>query len=255
MNEFVTRLARVPGSVLALEFRAVPNAADFGFLSRDVGAAELICVDPLEHHVETPLTLIEQAHLLARRLSAPPLRLVITHCGTAALGLHVAVRTGAASLLLDPYPVTVQDMHRDFVRLCTSLGLDSATVGAADEKPDLARWEAALLTCRTSLADVQGGDDEAYEIVDDLLDRYRAWLRFLHASAKAEPVAPAGEVTVVTAKDLAPLGELLAGPARPRVHVVEEVSQTPNSPAVQALVSAAVDRHREASFRAAGLGR
>jgi hypothetical protein len=242
LSELVARLATVPGSVLALEFRAVPDAVDFGALGPAVGAAELVRVDPLEHHVDKPLTVDEQAGLLAEHVPAP-LRLVVTYCGTAGLGLHVAARTGAAALLIDPYPVTAQDIHADFARLCASLGLAAYTAG---DEPDLARWEGLLLTSRTTLAEVHGGDEEAYEIVDDLLDRYRAWLRFLQASMVASPVAPVGEVTVVTTKRTPPLEKLLATSSPARVHTVGEGADNPGSPEVRALVSAAVDRYREA---------
>jgi hypothetical protein len=243
LSELVTRLATIPGSVLALEFRAVPNAVDFGALGPAVGAAELVRVDPLEHHVGKPLTVDDQAGLLADVMPAP-LRLVVTYCGTAALGLHVAARTGAAALLIDPFPVTAQDMRTDFARLCASLGI---AADAAGDEPDLPRWEDMLLTSRTTLAETHGGDDEAYELVDDLLDRYRAWLRFLRASMVASPVAPAGEVTVVTTKRVPPLEKLLAASSVPRVRLIEEGTDDPGSPAVQALVSAAVDGFREST--------
>jgi hypothetical protein len=91
----------------------------------------------------------------------------------------------------------------------------------------------------------QGGDEEAYELVDDLLDRYRSWLRFLHASAATAPLRPRGAVSVITTKPLVSLRPLLDDAVRPRWHRIQDDSATLDSVEVRALVTAAVQRYAE----------
>lgn len=234
-------------SVVALEFRGVGDTADFGFLSREGGAARLTRIDPLIHHIDRPRSLAEQAELIVTRLAEPP-ALVLAYCGTAAIGLHIAALTGAPSLLVDPYPITAEDMHRDVGHLCRSMGIDPALLGEPGAQPDLARWEDVLLTARDGMAEIHGGDEEAYELVDDLLDRYRAWLRFLQASTDSGPVSPSGAVTVVTARPPDVLEPLLTAPHTARAYPVPPLAEgrgVLDSPEVRALLSTAVQRHEE----------
>ncbi|MFE4612671.1 hypothetical protein ACFRK5_30685 [Streptomyces niveus] len=234
------------GMVLALEFRGVGDTADFGFLGREGRTVGLTRVDPLVHHIGGLRSLAEQAELIAGQLPQPP-DLVLSYCGTSAIALHVAAHTDAPSLLVDPYPITAEDMHRDVRNLCRSMNIDPALLGAPGSAPDLARWEAALLTARDGMAEVHGGDEEAYELVDDLLDRYRAWLRFLQASADSEPVSPVGAVTVVTARD-ALLDPMLTAAETTRVRRVPPPAPGMgllDSPEVRSLLWAAVHRNKE----------
>jgi hypothetical protein len=229
-------------TVLALEFRGVGDTADFGFLSREASSAVLSRVDPLVQHLGGPLTLPEQARLLIDALPEPP-GLVLSYCGTAGLGLHVAALTDAESVLVDPYPVTSDDMRRDFANLCASLGIAPTGLVAPGADPDVARWEKALWQARDGMAEVHGGDEDAYELVDDLLDRYRAWLRFLQASRVAGPVTARGSVSVVTAKSEVPLQDLLVFADSVEVHRVEAGTGILNSAEARALLSTAVLRH------------
>lgn len=240
-----------PSVVLALEFRGVSSAADFAFLTVDVqgtkrtGGRNLIRIDPIAQHVVAPMTLAEQAQLLVRQQPAPP-DLILAYCGTAALGLHIAALTGAPAMLIDPYAVTDHDLRRDFARVCESLAV---SVGGSRDavqnvvgSPDLERWEAILLTRRAWMATEYGGDDDALELVDDMLDRYRGWLRFLFATAGAAPAAPAGAVVAVAATAVPPLEALLAVPYRVWVHCVGPCGALLESEAVRRLILAAVDR-------------
>lgn len=231
-------------SVLALEFRGVGDTADFGFLAADAGEVELSRIDPLVHHIERPLTLSEQARLIVGTFSRTP-GLVLAYCGTSALALHIAALTDAPALLVDPYPITAEDMHRDVGKLCAAMDVDPALLGDPGAEPDLARWEAALLTARDSMAGVHGGDEEAYELVDDVLDRYRAWLRFLRAGVEAGPVSTSGEVTVVTARPAEVLVPLLTAPHAVSTHRLADGAGVLDAPEVRALLSAAVHRHEE----------
>ncbi|MFI1934334.1 hypothetical protein [Streptomyces sp. NPDC020330] len=233
-------------TVLALEFRGVGDRADFGFLTREVDGVDLTRVDPLVHHVEQPLGLAEQASLLAEALPNAP-ALVLAYCGTAALALHVAELTGAPSLLVDPYPVTADDMRRDFIGLCESTGVDPTGLVDPAADPDPARWAKELYRARDAMAAPHGGDDVAYELVDDMLDRYRAWLRFLQASRSAAPAAPGGAVTAITARPDPRLGLLLVDSGVAQVHRVEGGTGILDSPEVRGLLAAAVERHRPAS--------
>ncbi|MGW2317439.1 hypothetical protein [Streptomyces sp. NPDC001680] len=231
-----------PYTVLALEFRGVGDRADFGFLARASTTAEIVRVDPLVHHVDRPLTLTEHARLLAARLPRSP-ALVLSYCGTAALALHVAELTGSPSVLVDPYPVTSDDMRRDFTQLCASTGADSGAADPAAE-PDPAAWAAELWRARDDMAAVHGGDEVAYELVDDMLDRYRSWLRFLDASRTAGPAAPGSPVTAITARAEPRLDLLLAHGLDAEVHRVGDPTALLDSPVVRDLLSTLVDRYR-----------
>ena len=211
--------------VIALEFRGVGDTADFGFLNKEAGAVGLVRLDPLVDHIAAPLNIDKQARLIAERFPELP-RLVLAYCGTAALALHVAALTEAATVLVDPYQVTAEDLHRDFARMCRSLAVEPPDRAPA---PDLGEWEALVLTARDAMAGEHGGDEEAYEFVDDLFDRYRGWLRFLFASVDAGPVgprAPITAVTAVTAKPPSSLGELVTEPGRVRTHRVVTAADT-----------------------------
>jgi hypothetical protein len=229
----------VQRSVLALEFRGVGDTADFSFLARENGSARLVRVDPIVHHVAAPLTVAEQARLLVERQQCPP-DLVLAYCGAAALGLHVADLTGATALLVDPYPITERDLRRDFARLCASMDIDPGALDEAIRSVDLARWDAVLLTRRDSMAQEHGGDEEAYEAVDGLFDRYRAWLSFLFASAASKPASPKGAVVAITAQTSLALAPLLVDPPRTVVHRVTHRGALLDSPLVRRLILAAV---------------
>ncbi|GAA4834494.1 hypothetical protein [Kitasatospora terrestris] len=228
-----------PRTVLALEFRGVGDTADFGFLAAPGGPVDLVRVDPLVHHIEHPLLLTEHARLILDALPAAP-DLVLAYCGTAALGLHICSVAGTPAVLVDPYPVTAADLRKDFARLCASSGIDPAGLLDPEREPDVARWESALLGSRDSMAEQYGGDDEAYELVDDLLDRYCGWLRFLRASMTAGPAATGGGISVITARPHPVLTPLLTAPAAARIHRVEAEGGLLDSPQVRKLLSAAV---------------
>jgi hypothetical protein len=222
--------------VLALEFRGVGDPADFAFLAEETDPASMERVDPLVDHVPRQLALDEQAKVLVERLPYPP-ELVFAYCAAAALGAHIAAVSAARLVLVDPYPVTAPVVRRDFRKLCERVGCDSREM---DEDGALARREAMLLRTRDGLAAEFGGDEQAFEMVDDLLDRYRSWLRFLDASMTARPADPAGEVTVVAGRPLSPLGALLTRPRWARVHHVEVDIDTLESAEVRTLLTAAI---------------
>ncbi|MFI9643391.1 hypothetical protein ACIG87_25635 [Micromonospora sp. NPDC051925] len=229
---------------LALEFRGTGDAADFGFLERDESPVDLIRVDPLAHHVERALSLDEQAELILGQMPAGP-ALVLGYCGTAAVALHVATLADAESVLVDPYPITADDMYRDVAHLAASLQIDTAVFGEPAATPDLTRWEAALLSSRAAMAARHGGDPQAFELVDDLLSRYRSWLRFLYASTAARPVHPARPVTVVTTKPPVALGPLLDAAVRPTSCQLPDTGDALDSADVRRLIRAMVRQHTE----------
>jgi hypothetical protein len=227
-------------SVLALEFRGIGDTADFAFLTGEHMPARVTRVDPIFQHAAKPMTLAEQArHLVAQELTRPDL--ILAYCGTAALGLHVADLAGADTLLVDPYPITEADLYSDFTHLCTGIGFDPVTVAEATGDADLAVWEAFLLTRRDAMARQHGGDEQAYEMVDDLFDRYRAWLRFLFANVASGPADPSGEIVAITARQSLELGPMLVDPRRARVHRISHDGGLLESPLVQNVVSIAVN--------------
>lgn len=228
-------------TVLALEFHAVRRTADFGFLRDAEGASGLVRVDPLDDHLAERLSLARHTHLLLERLPVPP-SLVLAYCGCAALAAHVAARCGAALLLVDPDVVDTDVMHRDFLQLCATLEFDPAAVDTTGGTGWLARWEAVLTATRDQVAGRYGGDRQAYEMVDDLFDRYRAWARFLEAAKAPDPADPDGEVTVISGGPRQDLGALLARPERAERHEVTPDTDTLGRPDVQDLVRTAVAR-------------
>lgn len=213
-------------TVLALEFRGVRETADFGFLD------EVTRVDPISGHGGAPLTVRAQAEQLAR----DRVGLVLAYCSCAALGAHVAELARARLVLIDPDAVARDSVWRDFARLCSAIGAHPPATAAQDD------WETVFSTVREDLAQANGGDDLAYEMVDDLFARYRAWLRFLAASASAPPAAPAGEVTVIAGRPLPDLGLLLRDPARARLTRVSPSGSTLAWPAVRERLRREVSR-------------
>jgi hypothetical protein len=208
-------------TVLALEFRGVREAADFGFL------AGVRRVDPIGGHVAAALTIRQQAEQLADQR----LDLVLAYCSCAALGAHVAELSAAGLVLIDPDVVTHAAVKQDFTHLCSLLGA----------VPD-GDWDSAFASVRDDLAEAHGGDDQAYEMVDDLFDRYRAWLRFLDASASAQTATPPGEITVIAGKPLPELGKLVGDSTRVRITRVAADAGTLASPLVREQLAVEVGR-------------
>ncbi len=228
-------------AVLALEFHAVRRTADFSFLREPERAGRLVQVDPLEDHLAGRLSVERQSHLLLERLRVPP-SLVLAYCGCAALAAHTAALCGAALILVDPDVVDPEVMHRDFLQLCATLNFDPATIDSAARNDWLAQWETVLVVTRDRLATEYGGDPEAYEMVDDLFDRYRSWARFLGASMSPTPADPEGEVTVISALPLPNLNALLASPEGVSLHQVTSGADTLSLPDVQDLVRRAFQK-------------
>lgn len=227
-------------SVLALEFRGVGDTADFSFLTRGYAPALITRVDPISQHIEKPLTLAGQAGQLVAQQPRHP-DIVLAYCGTAALGLHIAALIDADTLLVDPYPITDADLFRDFTNLCTGMGFDPEALAAVTREANLESWEAFLLTRRDIMAAEHGGDGEAYELVDDLFDRYRSWLRFLFANAASAPAEPRGEILAITARLSVALEPMLADPSRAQVRRVNyEEGGLLESPVIQDVVSIAL---------------
>lgn len=205
-------------TTLALEFRTGRETGDFSFLADEF---PLRRIDPISGHTDAVLTLGQQAEELA----ADSVDMVLAYCACAALGAHVAALSGAPLILIDADVVTPEAIRRDTAALCTWLNAPPS------EDP-----EAAFAHARDDLAALQGGDEMAYGIVDELFARYRAWLRFLAASAAAPPAAVASQITAIAGKPLPDLGILLVDPTRVELHPVASDSATLESPDVRSLL-------------------
>ncbi|MFG2736441.1 hypothetical protein N0X72_00720 [Streptomyces carpaticus] len=200
-------------AVLALEFPAAGAHSDFAFLGSAV-PAPVSRVDPLLGHTGPPRSLGEQAEGLLADLPAPP-ALVLAYCAAAALGLRVGAAAGAPVVLVDPDPVVDSYLRAEFAAMYRTLGGDPERIPGSTGPPDAelspARLEALLFGQREELAEEYGGDAEAAELVDDLLLRYRSWLRFLAASSRQPPVRHTA-VTIVSGKPLPAMSVLLVTP-------------------------------------------
>jgi hypothetical protein len=225
-----------PVQVLAFEFYGVSESADFAFLDELTATGRVCRVDPVNDHLETQLSLAAQARAHVRALPTSP-GLVIAYCSCAALGAHVAALCEARLLLVDPDAVTCQGVRREFELLCRRLGAEPPSTQEHQRE-----WELAFAASREPLAKLHGGDRKAFEMVDDVFDRYRAWLRFMDACATAAPAAPKNAVTVIARKPLTDLAALLAQPDKIRLRRVESESATLDAPEIQELVLAEV-RH------------
>jgi hypothetical protein len=234
--------------VLAFEFYGVSESADFAFLDELAATGRVRRVDPVNDHLETQLSLAAQARVHVQALPTPP-ALVIAYCSCAALGAHVAALCEARLLLVDPDAVTDQGVRREFELLCRRLGAEPPSAQEHQRQ-----WELAFAASREPLAKLYGGDWKAFEMVDDLFDRYRAWLRFMDACATAGPAAPKNAVTVIARKPLTDLAALLAQPEDIRLRRVESDSATLDAPEIQELVLAEV-RATEPEKGAAGRAR
>lgn len=227
------------GPVLALEFHGVGNLADFGFLAESVGQ-RLIRLDPLADQADRVLPLAEHARVVCDRLPVPP-ESVIAYCSAALLGGYIAQANGAKLILVDPDPVDPSYVRAEFDVICHTLGCEP---GAAGPQPagSVEWWEATLLQGRDRLRADYGGDEEATELLDDLLDRYRAWLRFLAASAMAGPATtPSGQVTVLAGRPTPPLAGLLADAGSVgQTHYLNTRTATLDSSEAQELLAAIV---------------
>jgi hypothetical protein len=168
--------------VLLLEFTGIDAEAGFAEWVRP--GHELIRIDPLKDHLDWRLSLDEQA----RAVDLGGCGHILAACSAAALGARLARSSGAHLILLNPYHVTAQRVTEEFGKLFANLGGDPAEAG-----PD---YDTELLSRRAYLVEQCGGEAAA-EFADYLLNRYRAWLRYLNACAVAPPVRQVGKVSVV----------------------------------------------------------
>jgi hypothetical protein len=223
--------------ILALEFHGAHERADFGFLTDALAGQRLHRVDPLKDHVIDPVPVPEQARRWVRQMEDPP-GLVIAYCACAALGAHIAERTGARLVLVDPDVIAIHDVRVAFEKLCRTLGRTPPAGDAAHDR----NWGETFDAARDGLVEQYGGDELAIELVEDLFDQYRSWLRFLAAAAAAPPASPGAEVTVIAGKPLTDLAAVLAHPEQAHVHRIPAVSHTLDTAETRALLVAAAQR-------------
>jgi hypothetical protein len=224
--------------VLALDLPGGGNTTDFSFLTPKDDSERITRVDPLVDFLDGPLTLPEQAQRLLRRLSSAP-EVVLAYCAGATLGVHLADFAGARLVLVDPYPINTEVIHFEFTKLCRTLVCDAPSYEGFAAS-DIVQWEAVLKDGRDRVAELYGGDEAAFEMVDGLLDRYRCWLRFLEACATTGPAFPRGKVIVLAGKPPSPLEAMLAEPANATVRHVDAAGDTLASARVRAMLSAAI---------------
>jgi len=214
---------------LALEFNGVRETADFGFLAQATPATSLYRVDPLQDNVNTQVTTEEHADLLLDRLPEAPAT-VLAYCSCSLLGAHVAARSGACLVLVDPDVIEKSDVTQAFLNVSTALGHGHA---AGQDPADHEQWEKAFAAARQDLAAAQGGDDIAFELVDELFGHYRSWLRFLDACSTCKPAETDTEVVVLTAKPVPDLRAITVDQSRTRVNRFTLDGVTLDAPQVQ----------------------
>lgn len=228
--------------ILALDFTGIGAAQSFGALPSARTARR---VDPLTDHFDRRRTIAEQAAELCARLDEAPGH-VFGYCSGAVLAATVAAdlreRTGVEPhvVLFDPDPVGPDYVHDEFALLFASLG---GTPPPVAEGADLAWYEQRLAERRPDLVRDAGGGEGAGELVDYLLARHRAWLRFLDACARARPVELDGVVSVITGRKAVTLAGVVTRPER---HVAFRGDAPEGAllahPSTEALVAAALTR-------------
>lgn len=204
MSESKEPMTAPPTTLVTIEFSGVGSNQKFGQLIPEERLADVHQVDPLKAHLDESLSLSEHAGRIVDSVSGPA-QLVLGLCSSTALAVEVAARLGAAGepppvVLLDPYQVDEALVRREFATLFTNLGGEPEPVMEATQSIHgtelLESLEEALWTRRDFLVEMSGGE-EAADMAIYLLKRYRAWVRFLAASAEAPRCENHGRVTAV----------------------------------------------------------
>jgi hypothetical protein len=202
-------------SILALDFTGIGAAQSFKAVLADAPADRVRRVDPVRGHLDGRPTLAEQADGI-RRAGDPP-DFVLGYCTAALLAATVAESYRRSHgiepqvVLYDPDPVNPDYLEREFAVLFETLGGEPAQVPGGPDALD--RFEDALGTRRPALLREY---DEDPGVVDYLLARHRAWLRFLAASASGTAAALEGQVSVLTGRPAVDLAPIVSRPERHR---------------------------------------
>lgn len=216
---------RGPGNLLVVDFTGVDADRKFDGLIPPAWQSEVHKVDPLESHFERRLSLADQADEIAEG-SRRPVEFVLGFCAAAALVVNVAARLHTGThiphvVLIDPYQVSEDRLRREFATLFDNLGGDADAAVAATRGDTgealLQRLEAALLSRRDILVESCGGEAAA-DVAMYLLYRYRAWLRFLSASARAAVPWRQGPISVMSSASGVDLSGVVADPDGIVVH-------------------------------------
>jgi hypothetical protein len=182
-------------SVLAIDFTGIGASRSFGPLLSALPACRVRKHDPVCAHLIRQRTLAEHAAHVRDEIGEVP-TVIFGYCSSALLAAAVAAEFRSshgvepAVILYDPLRVTADTLFEEFTALYESVGGDMTRVGPiADAGPDtVQRLETHLVEQRTHLVRSYGGGDST-RLVDDLLRRHQAWLRFLSASATSGSVA------------------------------------------------------------------
>lgn len=206
-------------SVLVLDFTGIGKAQSFGTLSAKLRSRTVHKADPISSHFERRRTIEEQAAEICSKHPEPP-AFVFGYCTGALLAAAVSAQYRTARgfephvVLFDPDAVNPDYLADEFEVLFESLG---GTVRSR-EGGDLGHYEDELAGRRPDLVQESGGDDAAVELVDYLLRRHRAWLRFLDASAEGKAVELDGSVSVITGRGAVDLTGIIGRPDDHRVY-------------------------------------
>jgi hypothetical protein len=206
-------------SVLVLDFTGIGKAQSFSTLLTTLGPRRTSRFDPISSHFDRRRSIEDQAGEICAAQPAPPGH-VFGYCTGALLAATVAARFRHQHgrephvTLFDPDAVTWDYLADEFEVLFASLGGTEAPQRGAD----LPRYERELEGRRLDLVAASGGAAQAGELVDYLLGRHRAWLRFLDASADGRAVDLDGSVSVISGRESADLTGILTRPGHHRLY-------------------------------------
>jgi hypothetical protein len=198
------------GPVLVLEFTGLGPQAHFDAIIETARLEPLVRVDPAAGQQGGARSIEEQAQLLRRQIGSAP-RLILGHCSAASLALQVALAcrpeaSGADEpqvLLFDPVRSDLAELRAEFGQLAGRLNADPEL--AMQQLGNPSSGAAGATTCgerlmalREPLVLEYGGDQEAEDLVGQLLRRYLGWLRYLAAVIDGPPVHNRFPVSVLT---------------------------------------------------------